>query len=221
MSEFACTRVEALAAELALGILPGEQRAEALEHLAGCPACRDKVDQLAHVVDQLLLAAPEAEPPLGFESRVLARLDAQRPTDEPSLHRWRRWATVATAAAVLVVAAGLLGRQSSQPSSPAGAQVAVVGFGSWTCRVAAFSGHGAAPTELVVRLDEPSDVAHWYTVEAEPASSGAPLPLGTIHVSNGHGTLTASVPPRAGKVRGIRVFESGQTLTYTATFAPV
>jgi hypothetical protein len=63
-----------LAADVALDIADGEQRADALRHLAGCAECRRLVEQLSEVADELLMLAPVQEPPPGFESRVLERL---------------------------------------------------------------------------------------------------------------------------------------------------
>jgi hypothetical protein len=75
-----CEEVRALAPELALGIVEGEERGRALEHLADCPDCRRRVEELAEVADQLLLLAPHREAPVGFESEVLDRvLPAPRP----------------------------------------------------------------------------------------------------------------------------------------------
>ena len=71
---FGCADVDALAAELALGIVSGAERAAALEHLANCSACRARVDELAEVADDLLLLGPEREPPAGFEGRVLTAM---------------------------------------------------------------------------------------------------------------------------------------------------
>ncbi|MEA2932255.1 MAG: hypothetical protein QOI56_1040 [Actinomycetota bacterium] len=67
-----CTESDSWGAELALGLLSGPERAAALSHLAACPACREQVDGLARIADRLLQLAPDAEPPAGFESRVLA-----------------------------------------------------------------------------------------------------------------------------------------------------
>ena len=69
-----CAEVRELAPELALGITGGRDRARALDHLADCSECRARVDELAEVADGLLLLAPSAEPPAGFESRVLEQL---------------------------------------------------------------------------------------------------------------------------------------------------
>lgn len=226
MNEFACDEIEAVAAELALGILPGDERAEALRHLAGCPACRDRVDAMAHVADQLLLAAPEEEPPIGFESKVLDRVAAERQPAPTQIHRWHRWtvAAVAVAAAAVLFASALAGmarERSTDQASHRGVEAATVSFGGgeWVCRVTAFSGHGTQPTELVIRLTEPPQSApNWYTVQAEPTNGGPLVPVGTIQIHNGHGAIDTSVPVRAGKVRGIRVFDKQGQLQYRANF---
>jgi Putative zinc-finger len=73
--EMGCDQVRDLAPELALGIAEGQERVAALSHLTGCPGCRQLVSDLSSVGDGLLLLAPSREPPRGFESGVLARLD--------------------------------------------------------------------------------------------------------------------------------------------------
>jgi Putative zinc-finger len=73
-----CERVKDLVPEVALGTIDGEERADALRHLATCGECRRLLDQLTTVVDELLLLAPVQEPPAGFESRVIEALGFQR-----------------------------------------------------------------------------------------------------------------------------------------------
>jgi anti-sigma-K factor RskA len=74
-----CEQTRELAAELALGITDGEERAQALRHLAECAECRRTVEEYSAVTDELLTLAPVQQPPPGFESRVLARLAPPRP----------------------------------------------------------------------------------------------------------------------------------------------
>jgi anti-sigma-K factor RskA len=69
-----CGQLHDVAAELALGVLTGRERATALAHLDECPACREYVRELTTTGEELLGLLPEREPPPGFESRVLARL---------------------------------------------------------------------------------------------------------------------------------------------------
>lgn len=101
MTDPSCEQTRELAAELALGAAGGEERALALEHLAGCPDCRRLVAEYSQLADELLLLAPSREVPIGFESRALAPL---RPA--PRLNRARR-VLVPVAAAAAAVAATL------------------------------------------------------------------------------------------------------------------
>ncbi len=99
MTKADCERQLKIAPELALGIADGEDRAWALEHLAGCAKCRAHLERLASVADELLLLAPSAEPPPGFEARVASALE---PRGRPS--RVRRLAVPALAAVAAAVA---------------------------------------------------------------------------------------------------------------------
>jgi hypothetical protein len=95
-----CGDVRELTAELALGIADGEERARALEHAAGCPDCRRELEQLSSLADELLELAPEHEPPLGFELRVLEAF-------EPRVPRRQRVRPALAFAATLAVAVAL------------------------------------------------------------------------------------------------------------------
>lgn len=102
-SDARCERVRELAPELALGIADGEERAEALEHLARCPDCRRYLEELSVSADELLLLAPGHEPPPGFEDRVLAQIVPRRSRG------WQRVLVPVAAAAMAacVAAAGV------------------------------------------------------------------------------------------------------------------
>lgn len=95
-----CEEVRRLAPEVALGVAGGEERARVLGHLVDCSECRKLVAELGEVADELLLLAPESEPPSGFESRTLERFSARRP---------RRWRAAAVAVAALVAIASAAG----------------------------------------------------------------------------------------------------------------
>jgi hypothetical protein len=82
--DMGCEKFADVAAELALGVLTGRERAEALAHLERCDACRETVRQFALTGEQLLELLPAVEPPAGFESRVLARLGIAVPDAPPS-----------------------------------------------------------------------------------------------------------------------------------------
>jgi hypothetical protein len=74
MAELSCEQCRELAAELALGVLGGRERAEALAHLSRCPRCQDTVSAMTATVGRLVELLPEADPPTGFDQRVIAAI---------------------------------------------------------------------------------------------------------------------------------------------------
>jgi hypothetical protein len=99
-----CEETRELAAELALGIAEAEDRGRALEHLSECQECRRFVGELSGVADELLLLAPTAEVPVGFEERALAPLLSER---RPRQRRRLVRVLVPAAAAAVAVAVTL------------------------------------------------------------------------------------------------------------------
>jgi hypothetical protein len=95
-----CSTVTAIAPDLALGMLSGDERGEALAHLDSCRRCRDTVEKLSTTVDAMSLLAPLADPEPGFEERVLGRIDF-----EDRRRAKLRPAILVAAAAVVVVGA--------------------------------------------------------------------------------------------------------------------
>jgi anti-sigma-K factor RskA len=116
LSEMTCEEFSNVAAELALGVLTGRERARALAHLDRCDACRDEVRQLTQTGEELLGLLPTAEPPAGFESRVLARIGIEPPAKKSRRWKLGRWSAarpagvtrrmLATAAVVAAIAVG-------------------------------------------------------------------------------------------------------------------
>jgi hypothetical protein len=81
-NDMTCTALADVAAELALGVLTGRERAMAVAHLDECDACREDVRHLMAAGEQLLELLPPAEPPAGFETRVLERLGLPVPATQ-------------------------------------------------------------------------------------------------------------------------------------------
>jgi hypothetical protein len=97
-----CSDVTLIAPDLALGMLSGDERAEALAHIDSCRRCRDTVDKLSTTVDTISLLAPLSDPAPGFEERVLARIEFEdRRRSRRGVPRW----LIAAAAAVVVIGA--------------------------------------------------------------------------------------------------------------------
>jgi anti-sigma-K factor RskA len=86
MDDMSCDEFAGVAAELALGVLTGRERAAALAHLDGCESCREQVRELTMAQDELLALLPSAEPPAGFESRVLERIGLVAPGQSADDH---------------------------------------------------------------------------------------------------------------------------------------
>lgn len=99
-----CERFDEHADDLALGLVDEPERSLLLEHAAHCHRCRSLLDELGTVVDRLVLAAPEHEPPAGFETRVLERLGHHADL-RPRAPRRAALALLAVAAALFVVGA--------------------------------------------------------------------------------------------------------------------
>ncbi|MEU1202568.1 hypothetical protein ABZ446_41005 [Streptomyces sp. NPDC005813] len=85
-SEMTCEKVREVGAELALGVLPGRERAGAVAHLDECAGCREYVEQLTLVGDGLIGLLPGSEPPVGFEARVAQSLTQEKPVREARGH---------------------------------------------------------------------------------------------------------------------------------------
>jgi hypothetical protein len=118
-----CTQLADAAPELALGILPGDERAEAIAHLDDCSHCQHLVGTYTVATDRLLLLAPRAEPPSGFESRVLATIaaGADPPTPlrppHPTARRRIPGAVLAVAACIVALVLSLFALGVVGPSS--------------------------------------------------------------------------------------------------------
>lgn len=135
-------------AELALGVLTGRDRARTLSHVETCPGCADELEHLSRAADTVVQVAPEVEPPLGFDVRLLERMGV---TEVPRRRRLPspRWVPVAAAAAVVALGIGLgvgLSSSSQQPTQTATGHGAVVSavlveHGEDVGHVVAFGGH--------------------------------------------------------------------------------
>lgn len=207
-----CAELETLAAELAVGSVSGAERAAALDHLAGCVACRDLVDQLSRVADSLLLLAPVVEPPPHFESEVLSRMGV--PAGRRKwLSRGRRMVAVAAVAAVATLSGAGAVWLADRDGRPADIRTALVrdDQNRWTCRAVVY---GENPTWLVVSLDRVDGLSADFTVEAVRTDGSSPVPVGTFALRNGHGIPASTVQLRAEDLGSVRVLDARGRVRY-------
>jgi hypothetical protein len=192
VSALSCAEVRELAPELALGILSGAERAEVVLHVNGCARCQAYVAELTEAADAIPQLAPEAEPPPGFEARVLHRIGER---ERRTRRRWIATAVAVAAAAIIVsvtvvrvIEANDSTRiQAIQTTRADRAPVAVVMEGGAFEVKAGWAfvsdHHGVAVT---VDYGIPSGR---YAVQVTP-TRGSPAAIGRIDVTEGRGTWT-------------------------------
>ena len=210
-----CAELEALAAELALGTVSGAERAVALDHLAGCAACRQLVDELSRAADTMLALAPLVEPPAGFESKVLGRLSVAAAGGRRRMPR-RRFLVGVASAALVAALAGVGGALVAGDRGPASPEIRTAlardDEGRWTCRVSVY---GEGPTWLVVSLDRIDGSNSTFSVEAVVDGRPDPVPVGSLALRDGHGTLAAATELPVDDPHGPEVADRGGTVRYT------
>lgn len=203
-----CDDLRSVAADVALDELIGAERAEAIEHLAVCDACRVVVAELAAVADSLLLLAPEVEPAAGFESRVLDRMGSSERAPR------RRWAAsvAAIAAALLagvIVGAGLGDRDGAGPL-PAAAELRTAD-GTLAGSVVLADG----PDRMTCVFEDPR-FAGGYTVELVLAD-GASRDAGAFTAGSSPWSWTVPLDVEAGEVREVRILSTDGVVRATAS----
>jgi hypothetical protein len=244
LNEMGCREFSDIAAELALGVLTGRERAQALAHLDHYASCREKVRQLTATSEGLLGLLPSMEPPAGFEARVMDRLGLATPAPSPARRaswlsrmplpgrnparhpatgqarpagRTRR-ALALAAVAVAVVAAGL-GGWGLRPGSPAPAGTPL---SSATLLSASHQAAGkiflyqGSSRWLYMSVNMPSGNG---TVICEVQSrDGHISTVGSFRLADGRGYWGSPVPPTHGPLTGARLVGPGGTVLATASF---
>lgn len=189
-----CADVRDLAPELALGILGGPERSDALDHISRCGACRTLLADLTEAADALPLLAPEAEPPQGFEQRVLVAIDGRR---RRSFRRVASVAGVAAAAAILsIVGVRLVEQTQEHPKSTTRAARTVESapmVGASGVNVGKVFVSDGRPASMVLTVEYL--LAGTYTIELRPAQGHAQR-IGSLRIDRGHGSWHGVVETR-------------------------
>jgi hypothetical protein len=217
-----CVLYENELAELALGVLTGRERARALAHIGSCPRCAEELEQLSRAADAVVGVAPEAEPPLGFETRLFEKMGIEhvRPSRR---RRLRYWVPASVAAAVAALAVGLgLGLSSPPPARTVTAPptqhhgaletAALVENGEHVGRVDVFGGH---KPWMQMTLDDSSarGLVHCMVV----TDDGQVHQVGTFMARDGYGAWAAPLHVNPASVRSALVMSPSGTVIATAT----
>ncbi|MCA1654332.1 MAG: anti-sigma factor [Sphingomonadales bacterium] len=173
------------AAELALGLIDGDERASALRRQLADPAFAREVEQWRTHFGALFAAIPERAAPDGLAERIEARLDRSATSSVASPGFWRPLAlasslAAATLAGVLLIRPADNPAPVARPAQPPSAQLIAA---------LALTGKGAPlaavydPEAQIVRIPRPLPVPSgrsaqlWAIVNGQP-----PIPLGLIRI---------------------------------------
>lgn len=205
-----CTVFDEHVDDLALGAAEEPLRSRLLAHAASCPTCRAALDELGAVADGLLLAAPEVEPPPGFESRVLARIAP--PAEHAPRHRW----LAVAAAAVLLIGsiAAIVALRSDDGDAPISAAI----VGKDATEVGAVQLVAAPQPHVLVVIERPQPVPGTRHCELQQAD-GTWVEVGTWTVSDlRNGVWAAGIDAALLDAVAMRVTADDGTVLATARF---
>ena len=246
LNEMGCREFSDVAAELALGVLTGRERAQALAHLDHCASCREKVRELTATSEGLLGLLPSVEPPAGFEARVMDRLGLAAPapspasqpgwtsrlaapgpqTCPPGRHRpgqarpaGRTRRALALAAVTLAVVAAGLGGWGLRPGTPAPAGAPL------SSATLLSASHQAAGKVFLYQGSSP-----WLYMSVNvPTGNGTVIcqvesrdghitTVGSFRLTDGRGYWGNPVPATQGSLTGARLVGPDGTVLATASF---
>jgi hypothetical protein len=203
-------------AELALGILTGRARAAALAHVDSCPPCAEELEHLARTADAVLQAAPETEPPVGFEVRLFSRMGVA----EAEARRVRPMrVALAIAAAVVALGIGLgvgwsTGSDKPGPSQAAGTPVASVDLMAHGHTVGHVIVYGGQKPWMLMSL---ADSAARGRVTCEVITAdGRTHVVGTFTAAHGYGAWGAPLHVAPASVRTAEVVSASGAVVATA-----
>lgn len=234
LNEMGCERFADMAAELALGVLTGRERAEAIAHLDGCETCRENVRQLTVTGEELLELLPASEPPAGFETQVMERLGMAVPRPkrpkrarQPGQPRWgwTRRMLAASAVTLAVVMSGLGGwglravTASSASSSSDSSRLSTVSLVSASHQPVGkvFVYDGSTPW-LYMSVDGGPGGTGTVTCELV-GRDGRVVPLGKFQLNGGYGAWGSPPPLERGPFTGARLVSADGTVLATASFS--
>jgi hypothetical protein len=235
VDEINCDDMADMAAELALGVLDGRERAQAIAHLDRCDACRENVRQLTLTGEGLLGLLPPSEPPAGFETRVVARLGTagQRPKEtrrkesgpkEARLRRTRHM--LATAAVALVAAAcglggwGLRGTASPPSQAHGGTSQSILRTAALVTAAHRPAGqvflYNGRPGWLYMNVETGS--GNGTVICQLQSRDGHITTVGSFQLTGGSGYWGSPDPVNPATVTGARLTTSNGTVVATASF---
>ncbi len=241
-NDMSCDEFADLAAELALGVLTGRERAEAIEHMDRCDDCREHVRQLALTGERLLELLPSQEPPAGFGDRVMRRFGLaeprpSQPRDQalsqsrdqvpgqsrdqvPGQRRgWTR-RMLTTAAVVLAALACAVGgwglRAATSPSSGELRSAALVTPGHSAVGQAFL--YDSRQPWLYMSVDTDRNSQNGMVVCELVGKDGQVTKIGSFRLAGGYGAWGGPESEAVGDVASARIIDASGAVVATASF---
>ncbi len=207
MSDLTCEQARDLAPEYGLGILAQDERTAMAAHIVQCPECRHEVEAHAQLGDDLMDLIPAAEPPPGFDRRVLESLPPRR--------RRLRTRLMAGGGAALAAAAAIAAVIVLTPSAHGHTDIKAN-------LVAAGQTVGSVYTEgkppylwMAVKNVADSGTVSCQVVKAD----GTVLTLGSFDLVNGSGWWATPEPSGLGHLKTARLVAADGRVVAEATFS--
>jgi hypothetical protein len=218
MGRVTCQQCRELAAELALNVLPARERVGVLAHLDACVGCRDTVSAMTDTADRLVELLPGAEPPVGFEHRVLTAL-------APSSRRARRrWVPAAAVLLAITLAGGgwIVGRSYHgvpPPESDSQAGLRTIMFAPLTAggrQVGHAYVYPGQASWIYLSLDD-NNIGGIIRCELV-RRDGSTTPVGTFTLTSDHRAWATPVAVDRDTLATARLFSSSGLTVATAHF---
>jgi hypothetical protein len=225
MNEMGCGDLAEVAAELALGVLTGRERAQAIAHLDRCDACREHVRQLTLTGEDLLGLLPGIEPPAGFETRVMSRVGL---AGQRRRRPWTRWMLAAAAGIVIAAACGLggWGLRGTAPVPPSTGS-STTGSTLHSAALITASHHkvgkiflyGGSPRWLYMTVD--TGLGNGTVICQLEGRDGRIITVGSFRLNGGYGYWGSPEPAKAATVTGARLTAADGKVLATASFSAI
>jgi len=211
MSGMTCDDVRTVAAELALDVLPADERARVLDHLDDCPVCRELVDGYVRASDSLLLALPDAPVP----SATAAAIRATKPVAQIEVRRRMRgrWMLAAAATVMLVVVAVAVVAQD-EPVEDEPGEVAVGLVAADGDAVGTVTLEGGDDPWIWMAMAGVDDATYRCEVVFDDGTTAA---IGRLTVIGGHGAWDAPIAFDLGDVSEVHVVAPDGTIVASAS----
>jgi hypothetical protein len=222
LNDMSCEEFADVAAELALGVLTGRERAQAITHLDQCDTCREHVRQLSLTGEEMLGLLPSREPPAGFETRVMGRLGHPAVARRPKRTRRMLAAAAVTLAAVAAGAGGWGLRGATSAPSPVAPAAASLRSATLLTASHETAGHiflyTGSPRWLYMDVDAGISAGSGTVICQLVASDGRITTVGSFNLDGGYGSWGSPDPLASGSVTGARLISLTGTVLATASF---